>query len=328
MRRSDMLHLGLMLAALAIAYAMPFELLVLAYVVLGPAHYATEISWLHDRGYFLERRGYAVALVLLGVGAALIDNASWFGFAMWGALVAGAFFTATRSAVQGVVLLILAIGLTAVMYVRWPALAVLGVLLPTLIHVSLFTLIFMGLGALRSRSSAQGWLVVAYLAGIGVILAFPPSGATVVPQFGQVAQEYFRTVPLALGALFGSPDIKLDGRLTGLLGFIYTYHYLNWFIKAEVIRWADIPPARWLLVGGVSILSTGFYFYDYAIGFSVLLALSLVHVVLEFPLNAQAVRQLGERVGADFLQWVGAPAAPRRSAGGRKRAARPIRRRS
>ena len=44
MRITDAAHLGLMLAALALTYLVPFELLLLAYVVLGPAHYATEIS--------------------------------------------------------------------------------------------------------------------------------------------------------------------------------------------------------------------------------------------------------------------------------------------
>ena len=44
------------------------------------------------------------------------------------------------------------------------------------------------------------------------------------------------------------------------------------------------------------------YFYDYAFGVSILLALSLLHVVLEFPLNALAVRQLGGAVRQAVLQ--------------------------
>src|SRR5713226_602266 len=136
MRPIDAAHLALMLSAFGVAYVMPFELLVLAYVVLGPAHYTTEISWLHDRNFFLPQRTHVVLLALIALAAALIDNASWFGFLMWGALVLGALLTATRSAVQGILLLIGAIGLTAIMIARWPALAVLGVMLTTLIHVS------------------------------------------------------------------------------------------------------------------------------------------------------------------------------------------------
>src|SRR5262249_45965318 len=141
MRPTDAVHLGLMLLALGIAYVVPFELLLLSYVILGPAHYTTEIAWLHDRKYFLPHRGVAVVLAVVAAAAAMIDSASWLGFVMWSAFVMCALFGATTTGAQGVVLLIGAAGLTALMYARAPSLAVLGVLLPTLIHVSLFTLI-------------------------------------------------------------------------------------------------------------------------------------------------------------------------------------------
>src|SRR5262249_10205980 len=144
---TDAIHLGLMLLALGVTYVVPFELLLLSYVILGPAHYATEISWLHDRKYFLPHRGIAAALAVVAVVAALINSASWYGFMMWGAFVVCALLSATTTAAQGVVLLIGAAGLTAIMYSNAPSLAIMGVLLPSLIHVSLFTVIFMTLGA-------------------------------------------------------------------------------------------------------------------------------------------------------------------------------------
>ena len=302
MRRTDAVHLGLMLLALGVAYVVPIELLLLSYVILGPAHYTTEISWLHDRKYFLPHRGVALALAVVAAAAALIDSASWFGFVMWSAFVACALISATTTAAQGALLLIGAAGLTAIMSTHAPSLAVLGVLLPTLIHVSLFTLIFMTLGAYRSGSRAQAALVAVYLLAVGSILLLPPPGSSVIPAFAQAGREYFGNVPPALGRLFGVPDLKLDPRLTGLLAFVYTYHYLNWFIKADVIRWTDIPPGRLALVAAISAASTGLYFYDYAFGFSILLALSLVHVVLEFPLNALAARQLGEAIRQGVAQ--------------------------
>jgi hypothetical protein len=79
-----------MLTALGLTYLVPFELLLLSYVVLGPAHYATEISWLHDHKYFLPQRDIAIALAAVAIVAALIDNASWFGFVMWSAFVMSA----------------------------------------------------------------------------------------------------------------------------------------------------------------------------------------------------------------------------------------------
>ena len=302
MRRTDAVHLGLMLSALGLTYVVPIELLLLAYVILGPAHYTTEISWLHGRNYFLPHRGLALALATVAIFAALIDSASWFGFVMWSAFVACALFSAITTGAQGVLLVIAATGLTAVMYTRAPSLAVLGILLPTLIHVSLFTLVFMTLGAYRSRSAAQAALIAVYAMAVALILIVPPSASTVVPKFAEVGREYFGNVAPALGRLFGTPHLTLDGRLTGLLAFVYTYHYLNWFIKAEVIRWTDMPPARLALVGAISAASTGLYFYDYAFGFSILLALSLIHVVLEFPLNALAMRQLGDAIRKGVLQ--------------------------
>jgi hypothetical protein len=172
MRFTDAAHLALMLAALGLTYLVPFELLLLAYVVLGPAHYATEISWLHDRKFFLPQRsfGLALALVAVAVAAALTENASWFGFLMWGAFVVCALMAATTTAIQSMVLTMVAIVATIGMAMNGAAMAVVGILLPTLIHVSLFTLVFMVLGAYRSGVAVQWLLVALYVAAIVLIL--------------------------------------------------------------------------------------------------------------------------------------------------------------
>jgi hypothetical protein len=164
MRITDAAHLGLMLSALALTYLVPFELLLLAYVVLGPAHYATEISWLHDRKYFLPQRAVALGLAAVAVVAAIIDNATWFGFVMWAAFVVCVLMAAATTAMQAMVLFIGAMGLTALMLSQGASLAVLGILLPTLIHVSLFTLVFMALGAYRSGQKVQWVLIATYRA--------------------------------------------------------------------------------------------------------------------------------------------------------------------
>ena len=304
MRWTDAAHLGLMLAALGLTYLVPFELLLLAYVVLGPAHYATEISWLHDRKYFLPQRGIAVGLALVAVAAALIDNAAWFGFVMWSAFVICVLIAATTTALQGMVLFIVALALTAWMATQGASLAVLGVLLPTLIHVSLFTMVFMALGAYRSGAPVQWVLLALYVAAIALILIVPPSAATIIPSFEKAGQEYFANVAPALGRLFGIPGLRLDTRLVSLLAFVYTYHYLNWFIKAEIIHWNRMSRGRLALVAAASAASTALYFYDYAFGFTVLLALSLAHIVLEFPLNGLALRQLGAAIGGSVARAV------------------------
>src|SRR5262245_19954164 len=52
---------------------------------------------------------------------------------------------------------------------------------------------------------------------------------------------------------------------------------------------------RLALVAAAHGVSTALCVYDYALGFTVLLAFSLAHIVLEFPLNTLALRQLGKR---------------------------------
>jgi hypothetical protein len=313
MRGNDAIHLGLMLLALAAAYLVPFELLLLAYVVLGPAHYFTEISWLHDRSYYLPHRGIALALAVVAVIAALIDNASWFGFAMWGALIVCAMLAATTSAIESMLLFMAAIALSAIMYSSGSSLAVIGILIPTLIHVCLFTLIFMVLGAHRSGSRVQAALVVVYLVAIATILLLPPTAEIRIASFARVRQDYFGNVGPALSRLFGVPGLVLDVRLTSLLAFVYTYHYLNWFIKADVIRWTAVPKARLTAMAAASAVSTALYFYDYAFGFTFLLALSLIHILLEFPLDSLALRQLGAAVQGGLRARYAAPASRSRA---------------
>jgi 4-hydroxybenzoate polyprenyltransferase len=77
----DRANLLLLTFAFAVAYIIPFELLLLSYAFLGPLHYLTEISWLHDRKYFTllpEDPFYLVigSFVLLFAGAAVFPSAA------------------------------------------------------------------------------------------------------------------------------------------------------------------------------------------------------------------------------------------------------------
>ena len=50
------LNIGLMIVSCVAAFLFPFELFLFSYAVLGPLHYLTEISWLHERNYFTEAK--------------------------------------------------------------------------------------------------------------------------------------------------------------------------------------------------------------------------------------------------------------------------------
>src|SRR5471030_2219723 len=45
-----------MLLAAGLAVVIPFELVLLSYAILGPAHYLTEISWLKGRQFFTVKK--------------------------------------------------------------------------------------------------------------------------------------------------------------------------------------------------------------------------------------------------------------------------------
>jgi hypothetical protein len=290
--RGDLVHLALLLGALAMSYVLPFELLLISYIVLGPAHYFTEISWLHDRKYFMPHRALAIAFALAALGGMFVPDTWWSGVLVWSCLAAAAIAALGLSARASAMLATLAAALTLVMALGGAPFVLIAVLLPTFIHVSIFTLIFMSLGAIRSRSVAQAFIVGAYLAAIAAILVVPPSTRMLIPEFARLGEYYFGPVAPQLGSLFGQPDLQFAGRVTGLLSFVYTYHYLNWFIKADVIRWARMPRGRLAAVAVLSVAATAFCFYNYTWGITVLLVVSLAHVLLEFPLDTIAIREL------------------------------------
>ena len=187
-----------------ITYLVPFELLLLSYVVLGPAHYFTEISWLHDRKYFLPpSRRRARARRRSRVAAALIDNAIWFGFVMWTAFVACALLAAATTAAQSADARRSSRSAVTVTMVpsNGSSLAVLGILLPTLIHVSLFTLVFMTLGRVPlGQQASQALLVVIYLAAIVLILAAAAVRQRRISRLSpRLAQDYFGNVAPGAG---------------------------------------------------------------------------------------------------------------------------------
>jgi hypothetical protein len=296
-KRADIAHFLLLLAAVALSYLLPFELLVLSYAVLGPAHYLTEISWLHDRRYFLPHRGLALLLAVVAFGAMFIADPFWLGVTVSFSFVACAILATAPRPTRALAFLALAAGCFVLLCQLKLPFAIAWVLAPSVIHVSVFTLVFMIVGAHKAKSAAQFALVVAYLLGVAAILVFPPSQATVIPALAKLGEEYFGDIAPALGVVFGVPHLTFDARITGLLSFVYTYHYLNWFIKADVVRWAAVPRPRLAAIVALSLAATGLYFYNYTYGFMVLLLLSLTHVLLEFPLNSIAIRQLGARIG-------------------------------
>jgi hypothetical protein len=308
--RINYLNIGLMLASCVVALFVPFELFLFAYAVLGPAHYLTEISWLHKRNFFTKGRydswligGLAIALFFASpIFSSNFNQADHFyTMAEFTVLALGAalVFMLTEKLSHRL------IGLAAVVAISLASLNVslfftmlVAVFVPTLIHVYVFTGFFMIYGALKERSRTG------YLA-FGIFLLCPFLFLLLSPapfmSSKYVMESYFKHFAVVNQAMLGLDPPRTVSELTTtvqqvfsshagivvmrFLAFAYTYHYLNWFSKTSIIRWHQVSKRRLGLLTALWAAAVGLYVYDYSLGFKVLFCLSFMHLYLEFPLN-------------------------------------------
>ena len=170
------LNIGLMALSALLAYFLPFETFLMAYAFLGPLHYLTEISWLHDRNYFSKGKYDFIVLLIIGVLLSYAAFAKDFGINvdfyesfveanLFDKLIVFALFSAVLFAlVENIFVKIVSILLLFVFVSGWlsperadanrasTTVFALTSLVPTLIHVYVFTGLFMLYGALKSRS--------------------------------------------------------------------------------------------------------------------------------------------------------------------------------
>ena len=189
------LNIGLMLVTMALAYYFPFETFLFAYAFLGPLHYLTEISWLHDRQYFTKGKYDFIPLLLIGIALSYAAFAKDAGFDMefyntfvelglFDKLLVLALFSSLLFAfVKNLPVKIFSILFLFIFISGWfsednkemnqssTTVFALTSLLPTLIHVYVFTGLFMLFGALKSRSKT-GLMSVAAFIILPIILIF------------------------------------------------------------------------------------------------------------------------------------------------------------
>lgn len=307
--RVDVLNIGLMLVSACVALILPFETFLFVYAVLGPLHYLTEISWLHDKQYFTK--GKYDSVVLLGAAVLLtLYNLhkhlelsfppGFDGNILFVALLGSLIFVLVKNTFYkwaGIVLLILSSQLANNFVLFFT------VFLPTLVHVYLFTMLFMLYGAFKSKSRT-GLLSVVILLLCPVLLFVIYPDTALYPISATAKETYTTFKPLnmiSLNAFFDQPAQSPDSwnhtvfyskpgiLLMRFIAFAYTYHYLNWFSKTSVIQWHKVPKWRFALVIVVWIASIALYKTDYLLGFQWLYFLSFLHVILEFPLNMVSI---------------------------------------
>jgi hypothetical protein len=313
--RINHVNTALMLVATALACALPFEVFLAAYAVLGPLHYLTQISWLHDRGFFTTGRFDWVPLALLAAVAFVSVQTTWLPWegAALTALAAGVTAAWARNPIAKLASIVAAAAVAAPVQSWTPAAVFFTTLLVTVVHVYVFTGVFILAGSLKNRSRSGFVSFGVYVAcGAGLLLVHPAAGAydpgpatrANVQSFATLIVPMTRFVPGARGWT----AIVAVGRF---LAFAYTYHYLNWFSKTGVIRWHEMSRARMAIVGVGWLLALGLYAHDYATGLMALYFLSVAHVFLEFPLDARTIVDVAAGVGRLAVPRAAPAPAPR-----------------
>lgn len=285
-----------MLLASVVAFFIPFELVLLSYAVLGPGHYLTEISWLKEKNFFtIKKTDYLLILGALVAGLLYRLPHPTLIYFMFGLALICLLISNNVRRLIGLVILVIGGHFLLRQNVSQQ---LFGLYIPTLVHVYIFTGAFMLYGALKG-GHFSGYVAVAIFILCPLVLYFayvdphqtPTAWATTNYHF------FFRLNKMMSGIksvnVFDTPT---GIAITRAIAFAYTYHYINWFSKTEIINWHKISVLRWTVIIIIWAASVCLYFYDYQTGMKWLFMLSLLHVILEFPLNHQSFIGIGKEL--------------------------------
>lgn len=305
------INIGLMLVSCVAAFFIPFELFLFSYGVLGPLHYLTEIGWLHKKNYFTKGKYDFMFLSVICVALFYYTFYPAKDHLLVADLIAFSFFISLvfvfiKDWLYRIILTILTILVVSIIndfnnYFIWIA-----IFLPTIIHVFIFTWLFMLYGVLKEKSFS-GFLSIAVLIVCAAsFFIIQPLGLNYkVSDTVRANYHMFDLLNFNLISLFHMDSLTsisdIFERNSGfvvmrLVAFAYTYHYLNWFSKTSVIKWHMVPKKVLAVTIILWIGSVAIYMYDYNIGVRTLFFLSFLHVFLEFPLNFTTFTGIGKEL--------------------------------
>jgi hypothetical protein len=292
-------NLWVLLFSAALAWVAPLQTFIVAYAVIGPFHYLTEIAWLRKKEFFfgdgvVSPRIYLATASVLCVVASLdlYFKRGWAVYAI-GALIVLSLGAMVRNV--PVLMGALALVIATKFFVHGYGLFV-AAFVPTVVHVYFFTLIFLVSGALRGkRMSVLGWVNPLLLIAIPLVMVRLSGrfGVGMPGAYWMASESSFKEIHeyisglLGLGMHFDSGSALAPNTVATFrfLAFIYLHHYLNWFAKTELLAWHKVSRRSWVVVVAIYTAMIGSYAYDFAIGFYASYFLSLLHVLLELPLN-------------------------------------------
>jgi len=320
-----------MILSLIAAFIFPFELFLFVYAFLGPLHYLTEINWLHKKQYFTNNKyDYTIIIFFIVLISTLILTKSVYKiyvplltFFIFAASFGMVFFKELKPKI--IFAIICGLGGLALYYFSYKEFRILfSSLLPTIIHVFIFTGFFILLGALKSKSAVGITSVVVFtLCACAALFVRVGINNNVVSQYIYSSHHTFIRLNKILIGFFNllhSNDIRTDMNVpsyisqqevpvylsqTGIsimrfIAFAYTYHYLNWFSKTSVIQWHNTKKLNLFIILAIWIASVALYIYNYKTGLSWLYILSFGHVLLEFPLNHISILEIKKQLTLKF----------------------------
>lgn len=333
----DILNVILILVSLTLAFSIPFHLFIFSYAILGPLHYLTEINWLREKNYFIkEVRWMWLFLILafvvsipflmtLPIASNLFEPSlkkeihvtvfSWSDEILMISLLFAIGLIYFKNTITLLLFLIGSTLFSILLLNYFPTVAIATVIfIPTVIHVYVFTLLFMIYGYLNSKSTAGMIAIVLLILAPFIIMVNKINLMDYSTISESVRNSYdgsnFSRLNMWISKLFLSKD---DGEFVFLsvmgikiqifVAFAYTYHYLNWFSKTSIIKWnKGISKSKLIAILGIWALSVGLYLYNFKVGFIVLSFLSLIHVFFEFPLNITSMKGIALKIKSRFVR--------------------------
>lgn len=333
----DILNVILIIVSLTLAFSIPFQLFIFSYAILGPLHYLTEINWLREKNYFIKE----VRWMWLFLISAFVFSVPFFlNLPIFSNLVEPTVKKQIASGIIGysdemlLISLLFAIGLiyfknkitlalflvgstvfSVLLLNYFPTIAIATlVFVPTVIHVYIFTFLFMVYGYLNSKSTAGMIAIVLLILAPFIIMMSKINLMEYANVPESVRNSYdgsnFNRLNMRISQLFLS---KEDGefvffsvmgiKIQIFVAFAYTYHYLNWFSKTSIIKWdKGISRSKLITILSIWAVSVGLYLYNFKIGFIVLSFLSLIHVFFEFPLNITSIKGIALKIKSRFVR--------------------------
>ena len=326
-KQIDNLNIGLIVLSAVLAYLFPLQLFIFAFAILGPLHFFTEINWLNKKNYFTKHpRKYwliigvvASAIIAFpklffffytyddsGLANSIVVVNEWTNALIFLTLLLAFGFVFLRTRLAWAILIL--IGIVGAILLKDSSMykTIIGLLIPTVIHVYIFTLLFMLYGALKTKST-RGYLTVTLAILVPLVFVFADlEGHNYLFPDGMKSiyiENNFASTPVELAKFIGISDgtsfyfyHPMELKLMMFISFIYLYHYLNWFSKTSVIGWhKNLTAKSTLTIAAAWIVLLTLFYYDYRLGFVCVLFFSFLHVILEFPLNLISIQGIFKR---------------------------------